>query len=196
MAIDPASPRSRRALLAAALGAGAATVASALERPLPVRAGNGDTVTVGSWNIGTLETKIDTQDSGATALHGNSINAYAVYGTSDTGTGVLGSCGHGYGIRGISYYAGSLGVSGENTNGTGVSGTSGSGTGVSASSSSGNALQVDGKAKFSRSGKASVLAGKTYVDVTVTGGLATNSVVHATLQTYRSGVAISAARKN
>ena len=40
------------------------------------------------------------------------------------------------------------------------------------------------------------LAGKTYVDVTVTGGLATNSVVHATLQTYRSGVTIAAARKN
>ena len=30
----------------------------------------------------------------------------------------------------------------------------------------------------------------------MTGSLATNSVVHATLQTYRSGVAIAAARKN
>jgi hypothetical protein len=197
MALENDTPRSRRALLVAALGAGAATVASALGRPLPARAGNGDTVTVGSWMTATLETKIDTLDSGATAIHGNSgSNGIAIYGTSYSGAGVLGDCPSGYGVRGISYNAGTFGVSGENTNGTGVSGTSGAGTGVYASSGSGIALQVAGKARFSRSGKASVLAGQMYVDVTVAGGLASNSVVHATLQTYHSGVAIAAARKH
>jgi hypothetical protein len=34
------------------------------------------------------------------------------------------------------------------------------------------------------------------VDVTVPGGLAANSVVHATLQTYRAGVSIAAVRTN
>ena len=37
---------------------------------------------------------------------------------------------------------------------------------------------------------------KTYVDITVAGGLTASSVVHATLQTYLAGVAIAAVRLN
>jgi hypothetical protein len=49
---------------------------------------------------------------------------------------------------------------------------------------------------FSRSGRATVLKGKSYADIAVTGGLTTRSMVHATLQTYRSGVSIAAVRIN
>ena len=63
-------------------------------------------------------------------------------------------------------------------------------------SPSGTALEVFGKAKFSRSGRATVRKWKSYVDITVPGGLTSRSMVHATFQTYRSGVAIAAVRKN
>ena len=55
---------------------------------------------------------------------------------------------------------------------------------------------MTGRAKFSRSGRATVLKGKSYVDITVTGGLTSRSMVHATLQTYRAGVAVAAVRIN
>jgi hypothetical protein len=40
------------------------------------------------------------------------------------------------------------------------------------------------------------LKGKSDVDITVAGGLTYRSVIHATLQTYRAGVAIAAVRIN
>jgi hypothetical protein len=79
---------------------------------------------------------------------------------------------------------------------TAVAASSGSGVGGQFSSSTGNALAVAGKARFSRSGRATVLAGRSYVDITVAGGLTSHSMVHATLQTYRGGVAVAAVRIN
>ena len=58
MTVDTAAPRSRRAILAASLGGAAALVASALGKPLPADAANGDTVTVGSDLSGTATTRI------------------------------------------------------------------------------------------------------------------------------------------
>ena len=78
----------------------------------------------------------------------------------------------------------------------GIQGASEYGTAILGLSWYGTALQVAGKAKFSRSGKATVLKGKSYADITVAGGLTTHSVIHATLQTYRTGVAIAAVRIN
>jgi hypothetical protein len=108
-------------------------------------------------------------------------------------TGVLGSSGATHpstlaktGVYGYAAQdATAVGVRGESTTGIGVHATS-----------RGTALQVSGKAQFSRSGRASLPAGKTFVDVTVPGGLAPHSVVHATLQSYRSGTAVAAARCN
>ena len=54
----------------------------------------------------------------------------------------------------------------------GVYGESADGVGVLAVSSAATALQVNGKAHFSRSGKATVTAGHLSVTVTVHGGLA------------------------
>ena len=70
------------------------------------------------------------------------------------------------------------------------------GTGVRAESTSGIALQVAGRAVFSRSGQVSVPAGKSYVDVAVPGGLPAGASVLATLQTYVSGVSVAGVRTN
>ena len=70
------------------------------------------------------------------------------------------------------------------------------GTGILAWSSKGTALRIDGKAKFSRAGNVSVPAGKSFVDILVSGGLTSKSVILATLQTHRAGVAVAAVRLN
>ena len=77
-----------------------------------------------------------------------------------------------------------------NTGGAGVLGTTvgSSSVGVRAKNTVGVALDVQGPAKFSRSGRLNVAANKAYVDVTVPGGFGANSSALATLQTYRSGV--------
>jgi len=238
MALENETPRSRRALLAAGLAAGAAAIATAATRPLPAHAADGDAVLVGHTYTGATVTKIDVGSSGAYALMGMSATGGGVYGGSTSGTGVVGNSTSNIGVSGTSNTG--TGVSGSNVSasqaavvgqtygdGTGVQGFSGNSSIVAApaktgvygyaaqdgtavgvmgesttgigglfAATTGTALKVAGRAQFSRSGKASVLAGKTFVDVTVAGGLVTNSVVHATLQTYRSGVAIAAARKN
>jgi hypothetical protein len=52
------APRTRRTILAAALGAGAATIVSVVGRPLPARA-TGTPVTVGDTVTGSSVTTID-----------------------------------------------------------------------------------------------------------------------------------------
>lgn len=49
---------------------------------------------------------------------------------------------------------------------------------------------------FGRSGRTSIPANRYYIDVVVPGGLATTANVIATLQTYRTGVAVAACRIN
>ena len=110
-------------------------------------------------------------------------------------TQALGEHGAGLGVFGQSRT--NAGVFGKSDTSNGVSGTSVSGNGVYATTSgTGSALNVAGKAKFSRSGRATVAANRSYVDITVAGGLTSRSVVHATLQTYRTGVSIAAVRPN
>ena len=334
MAIEPVSPRTRRSLLAAALAAGAATVVSAIGRPLAAQAADGETVVVGGEYTASSVTFFDTGATGQTALWGASTNSVGVRGASTSGigihgvstsgygvfgsnlaadragvlgqaqgnsTGVLGYSGaalvpaaspltgvYGYadqdggavGVKGVSLGADGIGVQGvsasflgvygvstsssgvygKSTSGigamgegvssngvygysgatdqaavlgraagdsTGIHGHSGvsepttapantgvygyaaqdatavgvrgesmAGTGVRATATTGTALDVAGKARFSRSGKALIAKTKTYVDITVAGGLTASSVVHATLQTYRAGVAIAAVRLN
>jgi hypothetical protein len=55
---------------------------------------------------------------------------------------------------------------------------------------------VNGKSRFSRAGKVFVRANKKYVDISVPGGIASNTILFANLQTYRSGAAIAAVRPN
>jgi hypothetical protein len=78
--------------------------------------------------------------------------------------------------------------------GTGVLATATTGTALKAAATTGTALRVDGKASFSRSGRVLIGTGKTYVDVTVPGGVAPSALCFANLAVYRSGVAVAAVR--
>jgi hypothetical protein len=121
MAIDTVSPRSRRALLAAALGAGAATVASALGRPLPAKAADGNTVVVGG----------EYTSSSVTRIHNTTTNGDAgFWGASEAGIGVLGSS------------TSSTGVHGESNTGTGVQAYSATGVALRAETGSGVGLEA------------------------------------------------------
>jgi hypothetical protein len=133
MAIDAASPRTRRALLAAALGAGAAAVASALGRPLPVEAANGQAVTVGSDLTGTSFTRITNTANSNDVIWGRSSTGRGIVGTSSSGEAAYGRSPNGVGVRGIS------------TGGFGVWGNSqGDGYGVYANSESGDGVRATG----------------------------------------------------
>jgi hypothetical protein len=206
MPIEMAAARSRRALLAAAAGAAAATVVSAIDRPTVVRAGIDGDLVLEAKNTTSATTEIESgEDLVDVLLARSTAGGSALVGESALGTGVLGTGTHG--IEGSSQ--GGMGVLGVSETGTGVVGHitlrgagvqghsfSAGGIGVLATAAAGTALQVSGKAKFSRSGRATVPKGKSYVDVKVIGGLTSHSVVHATLQAYRPGVAVAAVRKN
>jgi hypothetical protein len=115
--------------------------------------------------------------SGAAGVSGHSQNG--------SGTGVKG-VGAAYGVegQGESYglygHDSSVGVYAQGTS-EGVHGFSNSGTGVAALSNSGTALSVDGKARFSRSGKTGIAAGDKRKSVPMS-GLAAPTLVTATVQ--------------
>jgi hypothetical protein len=112
----------------------------------------------------------------------NSAGGYGVYGTtSGAGTGVWGDNG-----------AGGPGVVGSSKTGRGVVGSSDSGVGVTAKSTGGTALAVDGKVRFSRSGKTTIPAGKKSIKITVA-GLTPGSLVLANLAALAAGRYVLAA---
>jgi hypothetical protein len=77
--------------------------------------------------------------------------------------------------------SGGVGVRGYTPDGTGVVGVGATGVYANAESNSGTALDVDGKAKFSRSGETSINAGFRKKNVSMR-GLTTRSLVVATIQ--------------
>jgi hypothetical protein len=154
MAIDATSQRSRRALLAGALGGAAALVAQAIGRPLPVGAVDeyvvlgGTNSTAGTTLISSTSTD---QTVWSTALSGIGVlgtsgSSIGAYGSSSSGVGVRGESHSGIAIEGIAYgdsqtsihgikSVGGVAIHGEITNAnsgwTAVYGsTSGSGVGV------------------------------------------------------------------
>jgi len=117
---------------------------------------------------------------------------WGVYGTSASGIGVNGVGGSGIGVEG----SGATGVLGDGTTGVhGVTASAG-GTGVLAENlSGGRALKVNGEAAFSRSGVATVPAGRSTVKESLR--LGSSSFVLATIQAsvpglYVQGVTIVA----
>lgn len=151
MSIDPALPRSRRALLAAGLGGLAATVLHAAGRPDVAAAANGDPVIAGQTTAATSITAVH-NSGGGTAFQGNSdpapvaaiakvgvhgnanqdVNARGVWGNSPLGTGVYGTSVSGFGLRGAS--TSNTGLRGDSTTGTAVRALSVSGRAINASS--------------------------------------------------------------
>ncbi len=122
----------------------------------------------------------DASVSGAVGAAGGSVN----------GTGLVGV---GAASAAVTQPAAALGSNGL-AESTGVFGVSPSGVGVRAQSTTGTALKVSGKTHFSRSGRATVPAGHSYVDVPVAGGVAATSLCFANLTAYRSGVYVAAVR--
>jgi hypothetical protein len=123
MAIDSKAPQTRRALLAASIGAFAALVAQALGRPDPARAGVDGDVVLGVQQSATATTRVDNASNDETVFWGNS---------GGSGVGVYGSSWNGHGVFGFS--ANSIGV-GASSNVTGMqAGTYVDGTGIIGSS--------------------------------------------------------------
>ena len=256
MSIDTVTPRTRRAILGAALGGVAAAVAGALGRPQAAEATdnqalllgvNSQTSTKVTGITSTSSIALAAETTSGTAIYGRATLGGAFYGESASvggatttsvnfadsgrapgvdgtsfavgGIGVFGNAyGSGSGVvgrstsnsheaitipakTGVYGYAiqdgGSRGVFGQTTSGQGVRGEATTGVGVYAGATAGGtALSVNGRATFTRSGRASVAANKRSVDITVPGGLAPTTLVVATLETYRSGVWVTVARKN
>jgi hypothetical protein len=125
-----------------------------------------------------------TQDSGSRGVSGFTLAGQGVRGDATTGQGVAGVATTGQGVKGNA------------TSGQGVVGQATSGAGVKAVASTGYALDVAGRARFSRSGTVSIAANATTVDITVPGGLAGTPLVFAVLQVAHTGVWVTAARPN
>jgi hypothetical protein len=138
MALETATPASRRALLTAGLGGLVALVAGALGRPAPTRATDGDPVLVGGNYTATGTTQIsNTTDSSIVLLgvtgdgvgvRGSAGSGIGVHGTADSGSAVAGQSNSGAGVNGFS--ASAVGVRGSAGSGTGVRGASSSGIGI------------------------------------------------------------------
>jgi len=104
----------------------------------------------------------------------------AINGAGDGQTnGIYGSSGSGYG------------VTGQSASGPGVQGLSSSGSGVFAQSATGNALTVNGKTSFSRSGVNNIPSGIKTKQINVTGMTASSGII-ATLQTFAQAIHIEA----
>ena len=148
MTVDSQDVRSRRGLLAAAVGGLGVMVAGALSRPLQVDAANGDTVKVGQAKSGTALTQISSSSSAFKGRStGSGLSGVIGESTSGTGFGVNGfnSASGGTGVRGGGGPSG-IGVYGIGPRGVVGESTGPGGFGVVAKSSSttgtGNALRA------------------------------------------------------
>ena len=162
-----------------------------------------------------------TSDAG-TGVEGRSNTSPGVYGYSNKGAGVHAYSGSSDGVSGYTAGQAAAGVRGQAINGVsfgvigehltamtegalggysagvvGLASNSADVAGVAAVGQGGAyALSVNGSAKFTRSGRTLVPAGRSYVDVTVPGGLRSSSLVLATLMLNRTGVFVQSAVPN
>jgi hypothetical protein len=189
------APRTRRALLAAAAGAAAAATATALSRPFEAAAAAGDPLTLGQSNESADPTTLDGQlvISGPTAntaqvpaveiaAHGTGTGHMALRAISDIGTSVRAESFGPFGPNSAAVYARAHEVNGHAV--------------VAIAPAEGMGLLVQGRTHFSRSGQATVTAGKSYVDVDLSqkGGFGYPPLCFANLTTYRPGVFVTAVR--
>jgi hypothetical protein len=193
MALDTTTPRSRRALLAAAFGGLAAMAAQAIGRPQPVEAGTGS-VMLGAVNDSADTTVVQnsTDDSpvfrsvstvGGSAIvakspgyaieaRGGGVSVYAVtssgfgvHSSSLSGTGVQAVSNRGTGLFAFSSRGDALRANSES--GTAVNAESLTGDGLRASTHEGYALRTFGRVRFKgSSGSATIAAGRRSVTVT------------------------------
>src|SRR5205085_1257818 len=157
----------------------AATAAAAIIRPDHVVATDGEAILVGGEYSSTNTTTLE--NSSGTALNAISTTGVGIYARSKTLAGDSAFRGQ-IGVRAQSFHddTRAIAVLAETANGEAVRGEAVSGIGGYFTSQSGTALQVAGKAKFSRSGRVNVPAGKAHVDISVSGGLSSSALVLAT----------------
>lgn len=210
MSLELNAARSRRTVLAAAAGAAAATVVAAIDHPFPVQAVTDGDVVLGAENAATTTTEIHNTTNDEVVFAARSTgHTNVILGTNEgDGIGVAGMSESGHGIEGTS--TAGMGVVGTSGTGTGVLGNTdnggfgvhghsdGPGVGVYATTDVGTALEVVGKARFNRSGRASIPAGKSWVDVDLSakGGLHGTPLCFATLTSYRAGTWVVAVQPN
>jgi hypothetical protein len=134
MALDTSTPRSRRAILAAAAGAAAATVVGAVTRPSLTRAAgdDGSIVHIGDFYANALSQTTWSNQSNDEIVLWVASNPDSGGGG---GTAVVGYSDHGIGVQGQSNNTG-VGVHGVSSGSTGVHGASSSYFGVYAESDS------------------------------------------------------------
>jgi hypothetical protein len=172
MSSDIAQPRSRRALLAGAAAGLGALAATAFGRPATARAGE-PSVTLGG----------DNTTASPTIVRNDTADSRAIIAVADAGIGMHGTGGKA-GVLGTSEAG--FAVWGDSPTGSGVHG-SGKVGGLFTARPGGYAIHVDGKARFSRSGKLEVAAGSEQVR---SGRVDLNpsSLVLVTLQGRQKGV--------
>jgi len=129
MTLDPSTPRSRRAILAAAAGAAAATVVGFSHHGVGVSGGSGTTPILngGIGVAGASDTGIGVSgtSSTGTAVKGVSTNYYGVFGESTTHVAINGQSSQASGVVGQSLASGQPGMIGLSIGGnTGVQGVS------------------------------------------------------------------------
>jgi hypothetical protein len=188
--------RSRRSFLFVGLAAATAVVANALGRPTPVEAADGDPVLAGQTVTASTTTQIHATNEGAFIARTEATGSAAIDAQSTGGSaniGVRGSA-DGNNSTGVLGHSGdSIGVAGSSDTGVGVMGTTANpgaiavfgyspeGIGVRARSNVGTALDVVGKAVFSRSGRVTILAGRHLV-IHAVDGLTSSSLVFAVVE--------------
>jgi hypothetical protein len=182
----------RRGVLAAAVGAAAAVVASG-GLAQPALAADGDALVLGVTNEATNTTRLETKETSLYAV--SSTDGASLVGESRSSDG--------YGLQGTSPFIGVNAVGGEigvyavSDYGTGVRALTYDGTAVEASTAvpQGYALRVQGAVAFSRSGRATVRAGTDRVTVSAADVRPGTSIL-ATLQQDRPGNSVAAAVPN
>jgi len=146
--------------------------------PEPVRAADGDYLTLGNLNDCVFQTDLDSAAGIGLRVRATNTNATAIHGLAKVGAG--------HGVLGSSDSPTGIGVGGTCDGGTAVKGQATSGTGVHAVATTGVALKATGKVQFSRSGKTKILSGRSTKKITLA-GVTTSSLVFAVLASNRSG---------
>lgn len=123
---DTTTTRTRRALLTAALGAGAATVATAVARPLPASADNGGNLVLGTYPTGSNDGSGTNKASSMTGLWASNGHALRVLAAEPDSHAVwaetTSATGFSNGVSGYSAAAAGNGLYGESTDTAGYSG--------------------------------------------------------------------------